>query len=66
MEMVKELSEDHSIIKTIRSEMKNTLIEIRTIYRESTVKEMMQRIKSVIWNIKRKKQPIRTSRRKNN
>ena len=47
--------------------MKFTLNEIKKIYRESTVERMKQRIKSMIWNIrKKKKSSIRTARRKKN
>ena len=37
----------------------------RTIYRETTVEWMKVGIKSMIWNI-RKKKPVRTTRRKKN
>ena len=63
--MLKELSEDLNSIKNIWSEMKGTIIEI-TIYRETIVEWMKPRIKSMIWNIGSKKQPIRTTRRKKN
>ena len=62
--MLKELSEDLSSIKKTQSEIKDTLIEIRTIYRETTVQWMKPRIKSMIWNIRKQKQPIRITRRK--
>ena len=46
--------------------MKDTLTEIRTIYKETTVEWMKPRIKSMIGNIRKqkKKQTIRTTRRK--
>ena len=66
MRKLKELSEDLSSIKKIQSEMKNTLIKIQTIYRETTVEWMKLRIKSIIWNIGTKNQPLRTTRRKKN
>ena len=46
--MLKEISEDLNSIKQVQSEMKDTLIEKRTIYRETTVEWMKPRIKSVI------------------
>ena len=45
--MLKELSKDLNSIKKIQSETKYTLIEIRTIYRETTVEWMKLRIKSM-------------------
>ena len=54
--MLKDLPEDHnSIKKESQSETKETLIEIRTIYRETTGKWMKSRIRSMIWNIRRQK-----------
>ena len=44
----------------IQSEMKETLIEIR----ESTVERVKLRIKSMIWNIRKKKQPIKQEEEK--
>ena len=46
--MFKELSEDLSSIKKIQSETKDSLIEIKTIYRETTVEWMKLRIKLMI------------------
>ena len=60
--MLKELSEDLKNIKSIQSEIKDTLIEIKNNYRETTVQLMKLRIKSMMWNIRKPKQPIRTSR----
>ena len=63
--MLKELNEDLSSIKKIQSEMKDSLIEIQNIYRETRVVWMKLRIKSMIWKRrKQKKQPIRTIKRK--
>ena len=45
--MLKELSEDLSSIKKTQAVTKDTLIEIRTIYRETTVEWMKLRIKSM-------------------
>ena len=53
--MFKELSEDLSSIKKIQSGMKDTLIEIKTIYRETKVEWMKPRIKSMIGNKEAKK-----------
>ena len=64
--MVRELSEDLSSMKKIQSEMKDTLIEIKNIYRETTVEWMKPRIKSMIWNLRKQKQVIGTTRRKKN
>ena len=66
--MLKELNEDLKNIKKIQPEMKSTLIEIRKIYRETTIEWMKLRIESMIWNIrKQKNQPtITTTTTKNN
>ena len=61
--MLKELSEDISSIKKIQSEIKDRLIEINNL-QGSTEEWMKPRIKSMIWNIRKQKQP-RTARRKN-
>ena len=63
--MLNEHIEDLSSIKRIQSGMKDTLIEIKTIYRETKVEWMKPRIKSMIWNIRSKKQLIRTTRKNN-
>ena len=47
IKMLKVLGEDLNSIKKIQSETKYTLIEIRTIYRETTVEWMKLRIKSM-------------------
>ena len=46
--MLKELSEDLHSIKKIQSETKGILLEIRTIYRDTTVDWMKPRFKSMI------------------
>ena len=57
---VDELRENFNIIKDMetmkknQSEMKDTLSEIKTIYRE-TIQWMKPRIKSMIWNIRKQK-----------
>ena len=51
--MLKEVSEDLNSIKKIQSEMKDILIEIKNIYRETIVQWMKPRIKSMIWNIRK-------------
>ena len=53
--MLKELCEDLNSIKKIPSETKDTLIEIRTIYREITVERIKLRVKSMIWNTRKQK-----------
>ena len=53
--MIKEFSEELSSIKKTQSETKGTLIEIKTIYRKTTVEWMKPKIKSMIWNIRNKK-----------
>ena len=53
--MFKELSEDLSSIKKIQSETKDSLIEIKTIYRETTVEWIKPRIKSMIWTVRKQK-----------
>ena len=58
--MFKELSEDLNTIKRIQSEIKYTLIEMRAIYRATTLKWMKPRIKLMICNIRNQKTTIRT------
>ena len=53
--MLKELSEDLSSMKKTQSETKDTLIEIKTMYKETTVEWMKLRIKSMFWNIRKEK-----------
>ena len=53
--MLIELIEDLDSIKKVQLEMKDTVIEIRTIYKESTVEQTKPRIKSMIWNIRKQK-----------
>ena len=62
--MLKELSEDLNSIKKIQSEMKDTLIEIKNIYRETTVEWMKPRIKSMIWNVRKQKTTTQTKKKK--
>ena len=62
--MLKELSEDLNRIKKIQSEMKDTLIEIRPIYRETTGEWLKLIIKPMTWNIKKQKTIITTRRKK--
>ena len=63
--ILKELSEDLKSIKKIQSETKNTLVEIKNNLQgnNSRVDEAKNRM---IWNIKQKKNPIRTRRKKIN
>ena len=53
--MFKELGEELKSIKRIQSEMKDTLIEIKNNYRETTVEWVKPIIKSMIWNIRKQK-----------
>ena len=64
--MLKELSEDLHSIKKTQSEMKDTPIEIKNNLQGNNSRWMKQRIKSMIWNIRKQKQPIRTTTRKKN
>ena len=62
--MLKELSEDFCSINKIQSEMKDILIEIKNIYRETTVQWMKPRIKSMIWNIRKQKTTNQNNKKK--
>ena len=62
--MLKELGEDLNSIKKIQSEMKDTLNEKRTILGETTVEWMKPRIKSMIWNIRKKKTSHHNNKKK--
>ena len=62
--MLKELSEDLNCIEEIQLVTKGTLIEIRTIYRETTVEWMKLRIKSMIWNIRNQKTANQNNKKK--
>ena len=62
--MLKELSEDLKNIKSIQSEIKDTLIEIKNNYRETTVEWMKLRIKSMIWNIRNQKTTNQNNKKK--
>ena len=68
--MFKELSEDLNSIKKIQTEMEDTLIEIKNNLLINSKLEWMEwmkpRLKSMIWDIRKKKQPRRTTRRKKN
>ena len=61
--MLKELSEDLSSIKKTQAVTKDTLIEIRTIYRETPVEWMKPRVKSMIWNIRKQKTTNQNNRK---
>ena len=52
--MLRELSEDLNSIKKIQLGTKDTLTEIK-MYRESTMKWMKPRIKSMMWSTRKKK-----------
>ena len=51
-------------IKMNQSEMKDTLIEIKNIYRETTVEWMKPRIKSMTQNIRKKKTITQNNKKK--
>ena len=61
--MLKELSEDVSSIKKIQSEIKDRLIEINNL-QGSTEEWMKPRIKSMIWNIRKRKTTIQNNKKK--
>ena len=63
--MLKELSEDLNVIKKIQSETKDTLIEIKNDFKGNNSRVGKPRIKSMIWNIRNHKQPVRRTRKKN-
>ena len=52
--MLKELTEYNSTIPKTQEEMKDTVSEIKEVYREPTVERMKPRFKSMIWNIRKK------------
>ena len=60
---LKELREELSSIKKVQSETKDTLTEIKNIYRETTVASMKLRFKSMICNI-RKQKPTNQNKKK--
>ena len=62
--ILKELSEDFNSIKKIQTETKATLNKT-TIYRETTVEWMKLTIKSMIWNIRKKKTTNQNKKKKN-
>ena len=53
--MLKELGEHLNSIKKDPVRNEGPLIEVRTIYRETTVEWMKPTTKSMIWNIKKQK-----------
>ena len=59
-----EFSEDLSSIKKIQSKLKDSLIEIKKIYRETKVEWMKPRIKSMTWNIRKLKTTNQYKRKK--
>ena len=62
--MLKELSEDLSSLIKIQSKMKHPLIEIKNIYRETTVEWMKLRIKSMSWDIRKQKTTNQNKKKK--
>ena len=62
--MLKELSEDLNSIKQIQSETKDTLIKIKNNLQGTTVEWMKLIIKSMIWNIRKRKTTIQNNKKK--
>ena len=63
--MLKEPSKNLNRIKrSIWSDIKDTLIEMQNNVQGNNSEWMKLRIKSIIWNIRKKNQPIKTTRRK--
>ena len=60
IKMLKELSEDLNSIKQIQSEMKDILIEIKNNLQANN-SGVDEAEKSIIWNIRKQKQPNRTT-----
>ena len=60
----KELSEDLTSIKKIRSETKDILIEIKNLQGKKIVGWMNLRIKSMIWNIREQKTTNQNNKKK--
>ena len=58
--MLKELSEDLNSIEQIQSEMKDILIEIKNNLQANN-SGVDEAEKSIIWNIRKQKQPNRTT-----
>ena len=62
--MLKELSEDLNSIQKIQSEAKDTLIEIKNSLQGNNVEWMKLRVKSMIWNIRKKKTANQINKKK--
>ena len=62
--MLKELSEDLSSTKKTQSETKDTLIEIKNSLQGNNVEWMKLRVKSMIWNIRKKKTANQINKKK--
>ena len=62
--MLKELSEDLNSIKKIQSETNDTLIEIKSNLRETTVEWKKPRIKSMTLNIREQKTTMQNKKKK--
>ena len=62
--MLKEIREELSSIKKTQAETKDTLIEIRTIYRETAVEWMKPKNKSMIWNVRKQKTASQSNKKK--
>ena len=72
IKMLKELSEDHHIMKKLQSEPNTTVIEIKNNLQGNNRRVMKPRIRSMIWEMRKQKQnktknqSVRTTRRKKN
>ena len=62
--MLKEISEDLNSIKKTQSEMKDTLIEIKNNLQGNNSRVDESGIKSMIWNIRKKKTSNQDSKKK--
>ena len=51
-------------MKKTQSETKDTVIEIKTMYKETTVEWMKLRIKSMTWNIRKQKTTMQNKKKK--
>ena len=64
--MLKELGQDLNSIKKTQSEMEGTLIAIKNHLQGNTKEWMKLRIKSMIWNIRKKKTTNQNKKKKKN
>ena len=59
--MLSELSENLNSIKKIQSDMKDTLIQIK-----NNLQQINSRIKSAIWNLRKKNTPNQNNKKRKN